>query len=41
MMNGFACVDDLMKRKPAEDHRRQVLMEHIKTVFGVTIPYIP
>jgi hypothetical protein len=39
MMNGFARVDDLMKRKPAEDRSRRVLMEHIKTVFGVTIPY--
>lgn len=42
MMNGFARVDKLMKTKPpANDRhgRKQRLMEHVKTVFGVAIPY--
>ena len=40
MMKGFACVDGLMKTKPpVKDHHKQGLMEHVKTVFGVTVPY--
>ena len=40
MMNGFAHVEDLMRTKPpmAKD-RMNVLMDHVKTVFGVAIPY--
>lgn len=39
-MNGFAHVDSLMETKPpAKDRSKQVLMEHVKTVFGVTVPY--
>jgi hypothetical protein len=39
MMNGFARVDDLMRMKPPTKDRMNVLMDHVKTVFGVAIPY--
>jgi hypothetical protein len=37
MVNGFARVDILMKK--TKDRSKKVLMDHVKTVFGVTVPY--
>ena len=39
IMNGFARIDDFMRTKPPTKDRKNVLMDHVKTVFGVTIPY--
>ena len=37
MINGFVCVNNLMKM--TKDRNKNVLMDHVKTVFGVTVPY--